>query len=193
MIHGLTAGRHSAAASTVRAAAAHRIQTLGSTDIPGPQHVLFGFSRIENDLHRNTLHNFHIIAGGVFRRQQAEQRAAGPGNAFHLAFIFFAVGVDRNGDALSRPHFAQLVLFEIGRDPDVVKVDDLHQLLPDGNVLPDFHGAIADDSIHRRDNLCVLQIQLRLIQFGFFLLSLRLRRLRLRARNLRSCCGAVFA
>ena len=75
-------------------------------------------------------------------------------------------------------HFAQLVFFEVGRDPDVVEVDDLHQLLSGRNILSDFDGAIADDPAHWRDNFCVLQIELGLVEFSFFRIGLGLRGLR---------------
>ena len=83
-------------------------------------------ARIEDDLHRNALHDFHIVASRILRRQQAEARAAGAGDAIHFAVVFSAVGVDFNRDALADLHFAELRLFEIRGDPDVVEIDDLH-------------------------------------------------------------------
>jgi hypothetical protein len=34
--------------------------------------VIIILAGIEDNLHRNALHNFHVIAGGVFRGQQTE-------------------------------------------------------------------------------------------------------------------------
>jgi hypothetical protein len=45
-------------------------------------HVL---ARIENDLHRNPLHDFHVVAGGILRRKQTEERAGCPGDAIYVA------------------------------------------------------------------------------------------------------------
>ena len=34
------------------------------------QQMVFVLAGIEHDFHRHALHDFHVIAGGIFRRQQ---------------------------------------------------------------------------------------------------------------------------
>ena len=50
--------------------------TVGTTDIPGPSRMLDLVEIVEYNLHGNTLHDLHVIARGVFRRQEAESGAA---------------------------------------------------------------------------------------------------------------------
>ncbi len=70
MIHGLTAGRHASALSSGPRSRAHcRIQTLGIDRHARAQLMVLVFAGIEHDLDRNALHHFHIVAGGIFRRQ----------------------------------------------------------------------------------------------------------------------------
>src|SRR3982074_1916303 len=102
MIHGLTGDRHSAASFMVMAAAPilsqpllratgcelranrKRLLKAGSSQPklfnPHLRHdrhsrtqlVSLVLARLEHNLHRYALHNFDVVAGGVFRRQQAE-------------------------------------------------------------------------------------------------------------------------
>src|SRR5207302_2971686 len=99
--------------------------------------------------------------------QEAEACTTGAGEAIDFSFVSFSVGVDVDGDRLADFHLTKLGLFEVGRDPDVVERDDLHQFLAGGDVLSDFDGAIADDAGNRRCDFRVLQIQLSLIEVGF--------------------------
>ena len=57
---------------------------------------------IEDNLHRYALHNLHIVSRGILGRQKAEAGAAGAGDTVDFAVIFAAVGIDLDGDALSR-------------------------------------------------------------------------------------------
>ena len=61
----------------------------------GPQQVLGILPRFEHDLDRHALHDLHVVAGGVFWRQQAEARPGRRGDAVDLALEFAsAVRVD---------------------------------------------------------------------------------------------------
>ncbi len=126
---------------------------------------------IQHDLDWNALHHFHVVSSGVFGGQQAETSSAGSGNAVYFAVIGSAVGVDFDGDPLANLHLPQLGFFEVRRDPNVVEIDDLHQFLAGSDVLPDFHGPIADDAVHWGDDFCVLQVQRSLIEIRFFALG----------------------
>ena len=59
--------------------------TVGVTDMPGPQQMLRILPGLEHDLHRHALHDLDEVAGRVLRRQQAEPRAGGAGDAVDLA------------------------------------------------------------------------------------------------------------
>ena len=49
---------------------------------------------INIDPDRDALHYLHEISRGIFRRQQAEARAAGATNTGDLAAVLTAIGVD---------------------------------------------------------------------------------------------------
>ncbi len=72
---------------------------------------------IEGDAHRDALHYLHVVAGGVFRRQKTEFRAAGSGDTLDGAGVIAAVGVDRKLHLLTHAHFLELGLLEIRGDP----------------------------------------------------------------------------
>src|SRR6516162_2635628 len=48
----------------------------------------------KSDLHRNPLHDFHIIAGRVLRRQQAGPAGSGCAEAVNGALVVAVVGID---------------------------------------------------------------------------------------------------
>ena len=89
----------------------------GADDVAGGQRF------VENDFHRHALDDFHVIAGRVFRRQQAEPRAAAGLNAVHVCAQRFAKRVNLNEHRLVGLHVFQLRFLEIGHDPDVVRHD----------------------------------------------------------------------
>src|SRR5579872_4785055 len=66
---------------------------LGFDRHSGAQDVLFGFSGIEGDFHRNSLNHLHVVAGGILGRKQAGDGAARAGKALHVSVVIFAVGV----------------------------------------------------------------------------------------------------
>src|SRR5581483_7856465 len=102
---------------------------------PGPEYMLPGFSGIERDLYRNSLHNLDVISRRVFRWKQTHDRAACPGNTLHESFISFPVGVHMDVARLAHPHVFKLGLFVVGGDPYVVQVDDAHEFLSGEDIL----------------------------------------------------------
>src|SRR6516225_11050385 len=52
-------------------------------------------ARIENDLYRNPLHDFDVVASGILGRQGAEQWTGGAGNAVDVAPVGTAARVHR--------------------------------------------------------------------------------------------------
>ena len=71
-----------------------RVNTVAVTDMPGRSRCSGSWPGVEHDLHRDALHDLHVVAGGVLRRQQAEARAGRGGDAVDLAGELAAVGVD---------------------------------------------------------------------------------------------------
>jgi hypothetical protein len=114
------------------------------------------------------LHDFHVIAGGIFRRKQAEERPGCAGDAVHVALEGFAAGINMNFGLLSHTHVAKLRLFKVRGDPDLIERHDSEQLLAGLHVHAD-----DDRFIHlaadRGDNFRVLQVQLGLLQRGALL------------------------
>ena len=121
------------------------------------------------DADRNPLHNFYIIAGGVFRREQAQHGARCAPNLSDLSLIGFAGGVDLNVNGLAGRHVAQLRLLEVGRDPQIFKRNQGKQVLADGNVLVNFNALASDDAGSRSDNPGIAEVE-----FGLIKLSLGL-------------------
>ena len=71
------------------------------------KHALHLLLVIKHDLDRHPLHHFHIVAGGIFRRQQTERRSAAGLNAVNASLLFEArVSVYGISHWLSRPHTA---------------------------------------------------------------------------------------
>ena len=56
---------------------------------------------VEQDSHRQPLHDLHVVAGRVLGRQQAEAIAARAGHVFDVAVVVAAEGIDVDRD-LSR-------------------------------------------------------------------------------------------
>ena len=98
----------------------------------------------KNNLHWNSLYDFHVVAGRVLRGKQAEARTAGAGNTVDVPVIFPPVGINVNINRLTWPHGAQLVLLKVCCHPHVLERDDFHHFLASLDVLPHFHRAIAD-------------------------------------------------
>ena len=71
--------------------------------------IIFAF--VEADTHRQALHNFYEIAGGVFRRQKAGACAGGAGHALDLPVVFTAVGIYADVHALARVPSCAVGLF----------------------------------------------------------------------------------
>ncbi len=78
-------------------------------------HIHFGFDRharrqhvpgllIEDDFYGNALHDFDIITGGVFRREQTEDSASAILNAVDMpAKLVIGIRIDGDADRLPAP------------------------------------------------------------------------------------------
>src|SRR5260370_28560282 len=99
------------------------------------------------DSHWQTLNDFHIVAGRIFRRQQAEPIAAGPRHVLHVTAIGSPKRIDVNGHALTAMHAGELRLLEVRDHPDVVGLGYEHQRLPWLTPRAQLNGALTDDAI----------------------------------------------
>jgi hypothetical protein len=104
--------------------------------------VIAIFSGLQDDLYGNPLHNFHVVAGGIFRGQEAEERTSGAGDAIDMAFVVAAGRVRVNFDPLADTHVAELRFFEVCGDPNLIEGNNREKLLPGLHIPPDNHGFI---------------------------------------------------
>src|SRR5208282_133022 len=139
---------------------------------PRPQLMSPGFPRLENYFYRNTLHDFHVVAGSVLGRQQTETLSAGARDGIDAPLILLPGSIYRHLRRLAGMNVLQLRLLEICSDPEVplAQRNDLHHLLAGLDVLPNLDRAIADRPADWRGHSGVLQVEFRLIEGGFFLL-----------------------
>ena len=120
---------------------------------------------VEDKLYRDPLNDFHVIAGGILRRQQTELRAGSRSDAVDMRIENPASeSIDGDCCALSRTHFGKLCLFEIRSNPDIFHRHDGHQRLARLNNLARLDGFLADVACDWRLHTRVFQIQERLIE-----------------------------
>ena len=82
-----------------------------------------------------TLHDFYVVAAGVFRRKKAEERPGRTCHVFNCAAIVAAEAVDVDGDGLAGVHAAELCFLEVRGDPDIANRDDGEQCLAGLNAI----------------------------------------------------------
>ena len=136
-----------------RWASGPRVSTSAVTDRPArSQPACAACGRIEHELDRHALHHLGEVAGGVLRRQQAEQRAGRRRQAVHPA-VHRRTGIDvRDQPHLhARLHAAQLRLLEVGDDVELLgQRRDGDELRGRRHMLAEFGGAVAGDAVERR-------------------------------------------
>ena len=136
------------------------------------------------DAHRDALHDLGEIAGGIFRRQQREQRARGGRQRRHRALEFVAVdGIDREFHFLAGNQLAKLCLLEIGDQIDLVERHDHRELLAGRNQVAELDRPIADHAVIGRAQHRERQVARRLVSGKFEVAHRRLRFLKLRFQN----------
>src|ERR1700687_6246551 len=130
--------------------------------------MALGLALVEHDLHRYALHDFDVVARGVFGWQQAEARTTGAGDGIDMSLVDFAVRIHRDLRRQTGPHTPKLRLLKVSRDPDVLPIerDDLHHLLARLHILTHLDGAVADGSTDRRNHFGVQEGPLSLVPFG---------------------------
>ena len=128
----------------------------------------------EIDAHRNALHHLHVIACGIFRRKQRQNRTGGAANLRHAAFVVPARRIDMNLHGLQGLHVLELGLLEVRRHPNILERNQGEQILPRRNVLIDLNALARDDAVGRRHDSGVAQVEFSLIELGLCLFHLRL-------------------
>src|ERR1700684_2520512 len=101
---------------------------LGLDVHPRTKLMVAVFALFQHDLDRDALNDFYVVASRVFRREQAEDRAGGTGNAVNVTFVSSVVGIARDLDFVRWPHVLQLRFFEDRGDPHLIERDDCEQL-----------------------------------------------------------------
>ena len=136
-----------------------------------PQQMLRVLVVIEPNSHREPLHHFHVVPGGIFWGKQTKQRAGGPGKALDFTLVVVPKGVHTNGDRLSRSHPFELRLLEVGRDPDIVQRNDYEQALSWLYAMTELNSLSSDHAADRRVDFRVTEIELSGVQVstGLFL------------------------
>ena len=127
----------------------------------------------EVDAHRHALHHLDVVPGRILRRKQAQHRSCGATDLCHDAIVVATVHIYVNLHLLIGPHQVKLGLLEVRRHPQILQGDQRDQVLPHADVLAHFDVLGGDDSVHRRDDLGVAQVELCLIQLGARLFHLR--------------------
>src|ERR1017187_7429866 len=123
----------------------------------------------------DALDHLDVVAGGVFRWEQRQDRTSGPSDLGDLAVVRRAGRVGSNLDSLTRRHVAQLGLLKVCGDPQILKGNEGEQVLASGYVLFDFDALAGDDSGNGCDDFGVAEVELRLIELSLCLSHLRLR------------------
>ncbi len=150
--------------------------------------VLPGF---EQKPHGQPLHDFDVVAGGVFRRQKADAIAAYAGHTLDVAAMISGEGIDVNGDQFAPMHAGQLRLLEVGDHPDGVGLSDKHQGLPGLYMRAKLHRPLADYAVGRGVDLCVTEVQERLIEGSLCSLRVGLARRDRLPRRARGLLGGI--
>lgn len=89
-----------------------------------------------------------------------------------MTFPGTAISINLYFDSMARPHVFKLCLFEVGRHPDIVEGNDVHEFLSDAHVLADFRSLPPNNSIHGRADHGIAEIEFSLIQLRFALKDL---------------------
>ena len=118
--------------------------------------VLIGF---EAQAHRDALHHLDVVAGGVFRRQDAGDGAGAAADVLDVAFKIQLQRVHVNAGRLARLDIVHLRLFEVGRHPDVADLGDHQQLLAGVDALADLGRSLQNNARGRRDDLRIAELQ----------------------------------
>ncbi len=127
--------------------------TLASTDMPGTKRSAETIRIVNDDLHRDALHDLGEVARGVVGRQQREHGARGRRECQHMsAQCMPREGVDGDFRLLPDGHVSQLRFLVVGDDPYVRQGREGRDLTAHAHQLPGFDLALSDHAVlSRRD------------------------------------------
>src|SRR5216684_1768423 len=109
------------------------------------------------DPNRQTLHDFHVIAGRVFWRKETVLLAARSGESFDVAAVVAAGRIDVNRYRLASPDLAQLRFLEVSGDPDIVERNDREQLLSRLHALSNLDSFLSNHSAACSEDLRIFE------------------------------------
>ena len=89
----------------------------------GAQHILAFRVWVQQNLDRNPLHHFHVIARGILGRQEAQTRASRPSNGINMAGESLVIHVNVDLCLLAGMNIGKLSLLKVGCDPNLFQGD----------------------------------------------------------------------
>src|SRR6185437_10493624 len=103
---------------------------------------------VERDADGDALNDLGEIAGSVLRGNHAEDRPGAGGEALDMA-VKNMVGqhIRDDGRTLSRLHARELVLLEIGIDPEAMRGNDRKEIGAARDIGAHLRGAVADEAV----------------------------------------------
>ncbi len=128
---------------------------------PDAKRMRFEFIGIQENAHRQALHDLDPVPRGVLRGQQREGVAAARGDADQMAVVdhMVPVQVGVHGHRLAGAHALELPLFEVGIDPHIVERHHGEERRARRHALADLHGAFGDHAADRRGEVGAVQGQ----------------------------------
>src|SRR5271156_3826701 len=125
---------------------------------PGAQRIVW-IRIVEDDADRNALRDLDEVPRRVLRGHETKGVLRRGPEIFDVAHELHAlVGIDVDVDFLTLVHVADLRLFVIGGDVDVVRGDKSQQHLARGNGLPDLDVLLAHVAVDRRVDTRVAEV-----------------------------------
>jgi hypothetical protein len=113
-----------------------------------------------------SLHNLDVVAAGVFRREETEERPRRAGHVLYRAVESSAKAVYVEVDGFTGAHAAELRLLEVRGDPDVVDGNNREQRLAGLDSISDLDCLVSDNAADRSVNCGVAQVEFRNAYIG---------------------------
>jgi hypothetical protein len=130
------------------------------------------------DPHRNSLHDFYPVSGGIFGRDEGKGGAGACPDSGHLPTERVSgIDIGRYGGGLSQTDVCELCFLEIGLDVNLLEWDDSPHGLPRLNPVANLNISLSDVAIDWRHNAAVGQIQPGCLKIGHRFVALGSERL----------------
>src|SRR6516162_4529555 len=128
---------------------------LGFDRETGTEVMLQILAAFETQANWQALHDFDVVASGIFGWKQTVHLTGRAGHDFDVSFIVAPKLINMNRCTLACAHATNLGFFEVCGYPDVVESHDRHKLLTGLHALSDFDGLLANYASERGNYLCV--------------------------------------